>query len=78
MTQSKPEMPKLLMGLLGERHILSSLKLCGCEARVSVAILLQSDENLTENGVNPQRLEKDVKFDKGTRHAEPALSTRKL
>lgn len=44
-------MQKLLLGLLEKRLTLSSSKLCGCEARVAVAILLPSDENLTENGV---------------------------
>lgn len=46
-----------MLGLLGKRFTLNSLKFCGCKSRVAVAILLPSDKNLTENGVNPQRLE---------------------
>lgn len=46
MTQSKPGVLRLLLGLLEKRFTLNSVKLCGCEARVSVAILLPSDKKL--------------------------------
>lgn len=52
---TRSEMQRLLLGLLGERLTLNSLKVCGCEARTAVAILLPSDENLSENEVNLQR-----------------------
>ena len=48
-TQSKPEMLRFLLGLLGKRLALNSLKLCGCEARAAFVVLLLSDKNPAEN-----------------------------